>query len=49
MIGKKRLGIFVGGVVATLYGWGMLRRGVFVYHNSYSVPIYLPAWLQLDY
>jgi hypothetical protein len=43
MILNRRLGGVAGGMVITLYGLAMLRRGAFAYHNSYSMTLYSPG------
>ena len=40
---KNRLKSLAGGLAMTLYGIGMMWRGKFEYHNSYSMTLYSPA------
>jgi hypothetical protein len=40
---RHRLVIALAGVCLSLYGFGMMKRGLFVYQNHYAMTLYSPG------
>jgi xanthine/uracil permease len=40
---RNRLKILAAGAVVAVYGTALMWRGIFQYHNSYSMTVFSPA------